>query len=337
MLDMQARLARQAISIAVVKAMEDMGRNARRSIRNLIDLGLMFSQGENQRWFFETAKRVIGAPRNPYNQLVARAVRLIDNETLRKVGLNLGYNALSYGAKRIRKKQEALGVEIPWLLAVDAPAGDELLPRLDACVAEGQEMGIYSYALRARDAEALPHLVEAARRHDDSFFVLRLGEALVDRRAAELAAQAHNLLVAVELEGASAAGEAFRRLRDNRCLYGFALTYAEEDVARVTSPEFLRGGIESGCLFGAYLAADGASQAARDRVHEFACRERGESGQPLIVLDWPRDILEIGEKLRVGAWFPVDLAGKAYFACREATSQLGALAELFRRAQVCPA
>jgi hypothetical protein len=53
MLDIDARLARQAIGIAVDKAMDDVKGNPRRSIRNLIDLGLLFSQSENQKWFLQ--------------------------------------------------------------------------------------------------------------------------------------------------------------------------------------------------------------------------------------------------------------------------------------------
>ena len=62
MLELQHRLIRQSINIAVSKAMEDMMGNTRRSIRNLLDLGLLFSTSENQKWFFNAAKKVIAYP-----------------------------------------------------------------------------------------------------------------------------------------------------------------------------------------------------------------------------------------------------------------------------------
>ena len=37
---------------AVSKAMDDMRSDAKRSIRNLVDLGLLFSKSENQKQFF---------------------------------------------------------------------------------------------------------------------------------------------------------------------------------------------------------------------------------------------------------------------------------------------
>jgi hypothetical protein len=60
--------------------MEDMKGNTKRSIRNLIDLGLLFSISENQKWFFNAAKKVVANPRNPYNALVTRMIANVDNE-----------------------------------------------------------------------------------------------------------------------------------------------------------------------------------------------------------------------------------------------------------------
>ena len=141
MLDIDARLARQAIGIAVDKALEDVKGNTRRGIRNLIDLGLLFSQSENQKWFFGAAKQVIENPKNPYKALVSRVVRDIEPETIRRVGINLGYNALTYGVKKLRKKQEALGVNLPWMLDVGEDSEAEFEPRLDCCLLEGARAG----------------------------------------------------------------------------------------------------------------------------------------------------------------------------------------------------
>jgi hypothetical protein len=335
--DIDVRLARQAVGIAVSKALEDVKGNARRSIRNLIDLGLLFSQTENQKWFFGTARRVVEKPKNPYRALVSRAVRDIDGETIRRVGLNLGYNALTSGAKMLRKKQEELGMSLPWMLDVDEGNDPAYAENLACCLEEGQELGIHSYALRIRIPDNLSRAVELAKRYDECFFALRLPSGLIDDAAAERLAQAHNMAVSVDVAAEGEGEGAFRRLRQNRCLYGYFATYEDEDVPRVTSPQFIRWGIGEGCLFGAYQAAAGATQRAKDRVYEFACKLRGESGQPLIALDWPRDIRDTGERMRLGGLMAVNLAGKALAGCREERFSAGMLADLFRGAEVCPA
>lgn len=337
MLDIDARLTRQAIGIAVDKALEDVKGNTRRSIRNLIDLGLLFSQTENQKWFFGTAKQVIENPKNPYKALVSRAVRDIHGETIRRVGLNLGYNSLTYGAKRLRKRQETLDVRLPWMLEVGDVSGAEFSPNLASCLQQGQDLGIYSYVFQVRSHEALAAAVELAVKFEDCFFAFRLSGDMIDDEATELIAQAHNVAVSVDIDAPDTRAEgAFRRLRENRCLYGYFLTYQDRDISRVTSPQFVKWGIGVGCLFGAYQAAADATGRARDRTYEFVCKLRGESGQPLIALDWPRDLRETGEKMRIGGLMAIDLAEKAFAGRREAINPAGLLADILRRVQVCP-
>jgi hypothetical protein len=330
MLDIEARLARQGIGIAVDKAMEDVKGNARRSIRNLVDLGTLFSKSENQKWFFTAARKVIDNPQNPYRALVSRAVRDIDGDTIRRVGLNLGYNALVHGAKKLRRRPDA---RLPWLLDMTAH-GASAGPRLDACLTEGEEMGIYAYALHPDGAEALDAALDVGQKHGDGFCALRLSAELLEGDAPRRIARIHNVAVAVELAPDPERAEgAFRRLRENRCFFGFFLTYGDKDLQSVTSPRFIRRAIGAGCFFGAYQAA-GASQQAQDCIHAFAQRLRGEAGMPLVALDWPRDVRETGEKLGVGGVQNLDLAAAPAARCQ--SGRRGALAEMLLRTRVCP-
>lgn len=335
--DIDVRLARQAVGIAVSKAMEDVKGNARRGIRNLLDLGVLFSRTENQKWFFGVARQVVENPKNPYKALVTRAVRDIDGETIRRVGLNLGFNALTSGAKELRGKQEELGVSLPWMLDVGEDGGEDYAENLACCIDEGQALGIHSYALRILNPDHLARAVALAEQYEESFFAFRLPSSLIDDAAAERIALAHNVAVSVDVTADGDGEDAFRRLRQNRCLYGYFTTYREEDVPRVTSPQFIRWGIGEGCLFGAYQAAEGVTQRTKDRVYEFACRLRGESGQPLIALDWPRDLQYIGKKMRLGGLMAVSLSNEAFAGRREERFSAGALADLFRGAEICPA
>ncbi len=332
MLDIEARLARQAVAIAVNKALEDVKADVRRGVRNLVDLGLLFSRSENQKWFFGTARQVVENPKNPYGALVGRLMRDVSPEAIRRVGLNLGYNSLVYGAKKLRVRQEALGVSIPWALSVDYPSGGGGEERLACCLREGQEMGIYSYALNISGADGLPALADVLEENADCFFALRLPGEAVDARAAAALARVRNAAVVVDLPEDGA----LRRLRDEGCLYGVRVPYGDADVGRVTSPQFLRWEIGEGCLFGAYQAAQGASQRAREAVGAFVRRARGEHGQPLVALDWPRDILETGRRMGVGGLMDVNLTEKAFALYRDVANPAGALAELFRRGQGCP-
>jgi len=55
-MSLQYLLTRRAINIAIGNALEDMQSNTRRSIRNMIDLSLLFSKSENHKQFFPSQK-----------------------------------------------------------------------------------------------------------------------------------------------------------------------------------------------------------------------------------------------------------------------------------------
>lgn len=341
-MELQHRLARQMIDVAVSKALEDMKGNTKRSIRNLIDLGMLFSKSENSKRFFSAAQKVIANPQNPYPSLAARMISDVDNDTIKKAGLNLGYDSLVYGAQKLRKKQEDLGLTFPWLLIFDiSETSPVMFRKLEHCIREGQELGIYSYVICPHERGDISAVCEIAKRFDESLFILKGYPAFISEQIAETIGKIHNIVVSVQVADTdpdcATAGEAFRLLKRNRCLYGFHVCYNEDTVNRVTAPAYIHSAIGFGNLFGAYIAENNASDAVRDAVHAFACRERGESGQPLITLDWYRDIQDIGEQIFSGAGqTEAPLAKRVYCEYIKARDMLTkSLLEILRGVQSC--
>ena len=342
MLELQHRLIRQTINIAISKAMEDMKGNTRRSIRNLLDLGLLFSTSENQKWFFNTAKKVIANPQNPYNALAARMIADVDHETIKKVGLNLGYSSLTYGAKKLRNWQVAMDCRFPWLVIFDiSESRPDVFSRLEKLVYEGRELGIYSYILCPHEADDIVALCRIAKQFDECLFVFKISSALITDQTAMALGGIHNTAVSIQAEAADLKLEnpanAFRILRQNRCLYGFHVTYNGDNMRSLTTPEYIRCAIELGSIFGIYIAGDGVSDACREAVYTFACKERGEFGQPLIALEWCNDMRNISEKiLSGGGYMPIHLAEKAYDEYKKAKDALTySLMEMIRSMQPC--
>jgi hypothetical protein len=317
-LELQHRLIRQTINIAVSKAMEDMKGNTKRSIRNLIDLGLLFSISENQKWFFNAAKKVVANPRNPYNALVTRMIANVDNETIKNVGFNLGYSSLTYGANKLRKRQAAIDCQLPWLLIFDISGSHpDVFSRLEKLVYEGQELGIYSYILCPHEADNIFALCRIAKQFDECLFIFKISPALITDQTAKALGGIHNTAVSIQAEAADLKFEnpanAYRILKQNRCLYGFHVAYNGDNVNSLTTPEYIRSAIELGNMFGLYIAENGVSDACREAVYTFACKERGEHGQPLVALEWLSDTRNISEKiLSGGGYMPIHLAEKAY-------------------------
>lgn len=342
MVELQHRLIRQTINIAVSKAIEDMKDNTRRSIRNLLDLGLLFSTSKNQEWFFNTAKKVISNPQNPYNALAARMIADVDHETIKKVGLNLGYSSLTYGANRLRNRQTAMDCQFPWLLIFDIfESHPDVFTLLEKLVHEGQELGIYSYILCPHKADDIVVLCGMAKQFDECLFVFKISPALITDQTAMALGGTHNTVASIQTEAADLKLEspatAFRILKQNRCFYGFHVAYNADNMRALITPEYIRCAIEFGNMFGLYIADDGVSDACREAVYTFACEERGEKGQPLIALEWFNDMRNISEKiLSGGGYMPIYLAEKAYDEYKKAKDTLtNSLMEMIRSVQPC--
>lgn len=342
-MELQHRLMRQTINIAVSKALEDMQTNTRRSIRNLIDLGLLFSRSENQKWFYGTAKKVISNSRNPYNKLAARMIAGVDNQTIKTVGINLGYSSLTYGARKLQKWQAASGCPIPWLVIFDiSESTSDYFRQIENYICEGRELGVYSYIFCLREAKDISTLCEIAKRFNECFFVFQTSSDLITNQTTLPLGEIHNAVVSVEAPDADINHEscinAFRTLRQNRCLFGFQLIYNESNLGKVTTPGYIRCSIQLGNLFGVYVAENGVSDACRKAAYTFACKERGETGRPLIALEWSRDLQNINEKILSDGGYlvikPVQRARHEYEKVKDVLENT--LLEMIQSLQPCP-
>ena len=341
-MELQHRLMRQTINIAVSKAMEDMKGNTRRSIRNLIDLGLLFARSENQKWFFNAAKKVIANPRNSYNSLVKRVISDVDNDTIKTVGLNLGYSSLTYGADKLKKRQKYLGFSIPWILIFDiTESSSEYYSQLEQLIGEGRELGIYSYIICPHEKEDIPIICEIAKQFAECLFILVMPSDLISEQTAGFLGKIHNTMISVQMARADFDCEsdinAFRLLKQNRCLYGFHVSYSEDTMKQVTSPGYIESAINLGNLFGVYIAESVVSGTCRNTVYDFVSNVRGGTGRPLVTMEWYRDIQDISRKILSGdGSMEVNLAEKVCSEYIKAIDVLTkSLLEILRSRQPC--
>lgn len=301
-LDLQHRLKRQTIYIAVSKAIEDIANDTKRNIRNLIDLGLLFSKSENQKWFFNTAKKIISNPHNPYNELLLKIASNVDHETITTAGINLGYSSLIYGVDKLKEKQSKIGASLPWILLFNiSHYGPEFLPQIKEFVSQGRELGIYCYVLQTEKKELMPELCEIIQHFNDCIFLMEIPPEAITEQAGRLLGNIHNVLVSISVEDSDISGTTYERafgiLKQNRCFYGFQTLYSDDNINEMTSQSYVDAAIEQGNLFGIYYAGNNASDACREETYKFVCAERGAKGSSIILLDWLRDIQYISGKI----------------------------------------
>lgn len=127
---MENSMSRILIETTARQTLKGLKENPKRSIRNLVDMALHFSEGRFQSRFFQTAHTMLEHEESAYYTLIEDAVNHIETEHLVKFGMNLGYNSCTWGAQRIRMNEKRLGFNIPWtvLFLMDDPHYSTHLP-----------------------------------------------------------------------------------------------------------------------------------------------------------------------------------------------------------------
>ena len=298
-LDFHHRLTRKTIDIAVTKILSDMKHNTKRSVRNLVDLGALFSGSENQKTFFAAARKVLSGQNNPYYDFAARVSTHADNTTVKTVGLNLGYSSLIYGADKLRKNQAAIGRPLPWLIVTDATRNSPQV--LTDMISDGRALGIYSHIFRLRGPKELLSLSRISPHFEECFFILDTPASTINTDTATAVSRIHNTVVSIRLAKNNAfsadAQNAFQILNSLHCLFGFSISYDDETEMSVTSDVFLNRAVKRGVLFIVYIPARHASELCRQRVYSFVRKTRGQNGRPILVFEWHEDLNLMSEWL----------------------------------------
>ena len=86
------------------RTLKSMKESPERTIRNLVDLGLNFSNGRFQTRFLKAAQEMLHNQKSAYYSLVKHVAASVDHDLLTTFGVNLGYNSCTLGAKRIRNR-----------------------------------------------------------------------------------------------------------------------------------------------------------------------------------------------------------------------------------------
>ncbi len=278
---MEASMSRILVETVVRKALKDLKKDPERSIRRLIDLALEAAGGPFQQEFLQAAQGMLEREDSPYYELVRDVISYAQQEKLFRLGMNLGYNSCTDGARRIRENQRQMGIQIPWCVGFQLDGSSpERLPQYQAAVKEGEELGIYAWMLSAEHpAQALP-LVEA---NPDSAFFLFCRPESITAQAADQMARPDNLLPAVQVE--EGAEVACALLRDRGMVYSAYTFYGQEAL-----PAILDGRLFSACasqlrpLLTVLIPRRSCPQQIRAQVWQQARQARG--GQLYQTLPW---------------------------------------------------
>lgn len=275
---MKPNTSRIIIETVVRKAIEDMKESPKRSMRNLVDLALTFSDGRFQQRFFSVAQSMLKNENSPYYELVQNVVNHVDTEHLVQFGTNIGYNSCTKGARIIRKIKEKQGYHVPWMLTLPLNTAEWDTQKYQRIIDQGEAMGIYTWQLFAgRHSErALP----LAAAYPGSAFIVYCSHDDVSAPFLDEVCELDNLMLAVRYEeNAEALCQA---LRERGILYSVYCPYTAEDTASILSDDLFYAIAELCPVFAALVPAANCPMETRTAVAAHIRKLREEQRFPML-------------------------------------------------------
>ena len=278
----------------VRRALLGMKQDPKRTIRNLVDLGLETSGGTMHKRFLWGAQQILKREDSPYYELVLNTIRQVDEERLLTFGLNLGWEGLTAGAARIRELEQERGHNIPWSLTFHMAEGAGHLTSGDylRLVLEGMELGIYSYFLMPADDGSVETALNVTAASRNCAFILFLPAGYDVKRNLTALSMHPNVMLCLdcsEPEWEIQAG----LLQEKRLLYGLHRRYTTEgEIQDIVSGQWMErvlphAGLATFCI----PQGDAFNHGAQHPVYRYAMDSRLEQRYPAIVFDFYTDNL----------------------------------------------
>lgn len=263
---MENSVNRIMVNTIVKKAIHDLKSDPERTVRNLVDMALQFADSRFQQEFYSGAQSLLTNEKSAYYDLVKDTITQVSEETLLTFGMNVGYNGLYEGSKKIRSQEQ---YSIPWTVSLSITEG-KLFDQHHKAIEQGEKMGIHCWHLFS--SHGIYECMTLAQHHPDSAFVIFCGSNEVGWNVLDYADNLHNISIMVPFD--KDADVVCDMLRVSGILYGLYYTYTEKDLRCLESGELLHDMEQLHPAFSVLKPQFPCQQKLRDRVYQWITKAR---------------------------------------------------------------
>ena len=280
---MNTNLMKKAvIESAVSRGIRDMEEDPERSARRLADLGRQFAKNRFHDQVFSVIQELLDNEHSAYYDMIHNLLRNSDHNALKTFGINFGYMSWTCGASRIRLRQESDGFCIPWSITLryDSSNSDGLdIKSLSRLMEEGQELGIFVYAIRQNGNDADSYtLLELLERYRDCAFIWYKDNGRLTAAQIQMLKVCQNTVVVLPVEDPETLLTC-ALLRDQKIVFGLSETYSDDTAGCVPgSPESILAS-ETALYF--MIPVDGSSASAVKACYDLRLRQE----YPFLTID----------------------------------------------------
>lgn len=221
------------IETTVNQAIKRIQNDPERSTRNLVDIGLHFSEGRFQQSFLELTQKMLENEQSAYYRMIPDIMANVDSKRIVTFGMNVGYHSCTKGARIIREIEELSHFNIPWCVSVEIESlsywqHSDVYHKL---IEDGEALGIYTWIIYSLDDTH--HLLELAEDFPDSAFIFCCSPMEICPNLLDEANNLYNIMFAVSYS--DGLDEACQLLRNRKFLYSILYNYTANDAEAISS------------------------------------------------------------------------------------------------------
>ena len=287
---MNHNTSQSIIEATVSSAIKRIQNDPERSMRNMIDMGLMFCNGKFQQRFLAEAQRMLENENSSYYRLIPDLISNVDSKRITTFGINLGYHSCTKGARMIRKIEEEQGCNIPWCASLDFTENDTT-----ALIEQGQSQGVYTWFINPHSE--MISVSEIAKNFSDSAFIIMCKPKDITEILLDEFGEIYNVFFAVTYS--DGIEDACTLLRKRKFLFSVVYKYAKEDVEAILNNSLLYDFCSLHSLFSLFIADTSCSVELKKQVYEHIKKTRYEQSFQTVPFDLIYDIKFIDEIISI--------------------------------------
>lgn len=291
---MKSDVRKILIEVMLEQIWKEAKSSPRRAVRNLIDLGIQFSNGRFQKNFLEYAGEMLKNEESAYYELAIDLLTNVEKEILLTFGMNIGYNGCTKGAKQIRELKKENKINIPWALnlILDQERLEKTWDNYSNLIDQGVELGIYVYLLYLHGGHT-ENVLPLLKKHRDCAFILFLRENNLNEAFVEEIKKCKNTMVSIYSD--ETAKDKCRILREHKVLYGVHKQYQETEAEEVLEEGWAQEITENKPYFVFVWVSHMYDKETQKKVYRKIYNLRMEQRQAFFFTDIKQDLRKINE------------------------------------------
>ena len=289
------------IETTVKQAIKRIQDDPERSIRNLVDMGLLFSNGKFQQRFLEVIQQMLQNEQSSYYRLISDLIANVDSKRITTFAINLGYNSCTRGARMIRKIESEQGYNVPWsiFLTIDDRNFRKHEDEYFSLFEQGQSLGVYTWFLFSN--QGMESCLKLAEKYIDNAFLIFCHPNDITPALLDEAVELYNIMFVVAYENET--DQTCNLLRKRNFLYSIYYSYTEDDMVEILNGNILADIQELHPVFTLFHPSNDCPLPIQQLVYEFVLETRMKQNYITIPFDLIRDMKYIDEIISEDASF----------------------------------